>query len=271
MNPFYQNPTSFGFGGSDSGVLPSTLDSINPAYYDQIKQFIASKGGRLASIYGVCLYDTYRFDAGVLPATTLGFFQNGVGSTQALVSAGTNYKKQQIDVSPWIRNGALGKGYEALIWSIGVQIHTTAAQDETVQTSGNAINLTNDPGTIAGEDAGHPTRQANVMRAFQEGLYAEFSVNQTPFEHGPLWRFPAGVYGTGGGIALGGVVANPIADGALSNGFGWEYQMPVMRHLPELTNFAVNLAIQNQFNLTNAGPVRVVVTLGGIGIGPVTG
>ncbi len=62
-----------------------------------------------------------------------------------------------------------------------------------------------------------------------------------------------------------------IEDGYLNNGFGWAYQMPVMRHLPPLTKFGVRMSVQNPFTTLLTGPVRVVVTLGGLGVQPVTG
>lgn len=271
MNNFYQNPTTFGFPQSSLGTLPTTLDQINPAYYNQIASFVARNGGRLASICGIVLYDTLRINAGILPGRDFGFFQNSVGVPQGLfITPGITYVKQEIDISPWVDAGKLAQGYEALIWGLEVQIHTVAALDETIQTTGNAVNLTLDPGLISGEAATDPIKQANVMRAFQEGLYFRLFVNNTEFEHGPTWRFPT-CYGTSPDIALAGTVVAPAADGALVNSLGWAYQMPVMRYIPSLTKFGVKMSVQNQFDLTTAGPVRVVVALTGIGVQPVTG
>lgn len=268
-----QNP-NYGFVGSQQDVLPTTLDQINPSYYNQIANFIASKGGRLASVTGVVLYDTLRIDAGVLPSRDFVFFQNAVGQQQGLFVAGTQYTKQEIDVSPWITGGGqLSKGYEALVWSIGVQFHVVASIDDTSQTTGNAINLPLAPGTATTALITDLTFQSNVMRAFQESLYFSLFVNQTRFEDGPGWRFPAGPYGATGFEAMTSVTAPAFAvgDGTINNGFGWSYQMPVMRHLPELTKFGVKMSVQNPFNTTLTGPVRVVVTLEGIGLQPVTG
>lgn len=270
----YQGDTSFGFTNSMTGALPTTLNQINPAYYAQIGQFIQERGlqARLSSVIGVRLYDTVRIDAGVLPTKTFTFFANGIGQSQSLfVTNTTSYNKQAIDVSPWIDQGKLYNGYEALIWSIQIQIHTVAAIDESVQSSGDYVNLTLDPGTLTGEAATDAIRQANTLRAFQEGVYARLFVNQTNFEDGPLVLFPAGKYGTGGGIAAAGVQAAPLADGALTNGFGWEYQMPVMRVIPEQTKFGVAMQVQNPFTTANVGAIRVVCVLEGIGVQPVTG
>jgi len=266
----YDTPPNYGFPGSSIPQLPTVLDNINPAYYQQIAAFIAAQGGRLASVAGVVLYDTVRVDAGVLTTKDFVFFQNPVGVTQGLFVAGTQYAKKEIDVHPWVSNGGqLSQGYEALIWSIGVQFHTVAAPDATLNT-GDSINLTLTPGVLSGE-AVTAVQQANVMRAFQEGLFFKLFVNQTDFESGPGWRFPAGPYGSGGGIGLAGVAAAPLADGTITNGFGLAYQMPVMRHIPSLTKFGVRMSVQNAFSLVGSTPVRIVVTLEGIGLQPITG
>lgn len=271
----YDQSPQFGFTSSSMPGLPTTLDQINPAYYQQISDFIASKGGRLASITGVCIYDTMRLDAGVLPSRDFNFFQNAVGSLQGLFVAGTNYTKQEIDVHPWIVNGGqLAKGYEALIWSIGVQFHIVSALDDTVQTSGNAINLPLAPGSVTSEVAADPIKMGNLLRAAQESFYFHLFINQTTFEDGPGWRFPSGPYGGSGFASMCSGATAPafaVTDGYINNGFGWSYQMPVMRHLPELTKFGVKMKVQNSFDTTAVGPIRVVVSLEGIGIQPVTG
>lgn len=275
MDMFDQR-SQFGFVNSSMPGLPTVLDQINPSYYQQIASFIAQKGGRLASITGVVLYDTLRIDAGVLPSRDFVFFQNAIGQQQGLFVAGTQYTKQEIDVSPWITGGGqLSKGYEALIWSIGVQFHVLGSLDNSVQGAGNFINLALDPGTGATVAATDAVLSSNVMRAFQESLYFQLFVNQTRFEDGPGWRFPAGCYGASGFNALAGSTAQLALgifnDGTVNNGFGWSYQMPVMRHIPELTKFGIKMSVQNPFTTLLTGPVRVVVTLEGIGIQPVTG
>lgn len=274
MSNFFQGDTSFGFTNSATGALPTTLNHINPAYWSQIGQFIEERGlqARLSSVIGVRLWDTVRIDAGVMPLKTFTFFAAGIGQNQGLfVTPATTYTKQAIDVSPWIDQGKLYNGYEMLCWSIQFQIHTVAAIDESSQTSGDFYGLTLDPGTLTGEAATDGIRQANVLRAFQEGLYARLFVNQTNFEDGPLSLFPSGKYGIGGGIAMAGVQAAPLADGQLSNGFGVEYQMPVMRVIPEQTKFGVAMTVQNPFTTANVGGIRIVCVLEGIGVQPVTG
>lgn len=269
--PMYDQSPSFGFTGSALGGLPTTLDQINPSYYQQIADFVARNGGRLASICGLTLYDTLRVDAGVIPTKDFNFFQNGVGQNQSLfVTTATNYVKQEIDVSPWIDNGKLAQGYEALIWSIQVYVRLAGALDESVQTSGNAVNLTLDPGIISGEAATDAIKQGNAMRAIQEAFYFRLFVNNTDFEHGPTWRFPT-CYGSKIDPALVGSVAAPASDGLPANTLGWAYQMPVMRHIPSLTKFGVKMSAQNPFTAANIGPFRVSVILDGIGVQPITG
>lgn len=266
----YDSPTQFQIGGSQVGVLPSTLDQLNPAYYGQIEQFISANGGRLASVSGIRLYDTLRVDAGVQPLTTFNFFQNGVSQQQGLFVAGTGYRKQNIDVTYWVDGGKLAAGYEALIWSMQVLIQLPGSLDESVQTSGNSINLPNDPGIISGESATDAIKSGNLMRAILESYYFELFLNNTTFEHGPTWAFPS-AYGVGNCMALVGTVAAPGADAALANTVGFSYQLPVMRHIPSLTRFGVKLTCQNAFTTANTVPFRIIVVLDGIGIQPVTG
>lgn len=266
----YQQDTQFGFTGSQLGALPTTLDQINPAYYQQISQFVDQHGGRLASVFEIDLYDTLRIDGGLLPTNEFIFYQNGVGQSQGLFVANTQYRKQEIDVTPWVKNGQLSTGYAALVWEMQVQINTVQSIDKSVQTSGNAINLTLDPGVVSGEAATDVVKQANILRACQEGLYFELFVNNTTFEHGTSSRFPT-YLGIGGGNSVAGVVAAPIGDGALTNGLGFVPPMPVMRYIPSLTAFGVRMKVQNPFTLANVGPIRIVTHLRGIGVQPVTG
>lgn len=274
----YDQSPQFGFTQSSIPGLPTTLNRINPKYYEEIASFVRGNDARLASANGLILYDTLRMD----PATTLStsgfkFFQNGINTQQGLYNAGTAYTKQEIDVHPWVQNGKLDDGYEALIWSIQIRVQLPGASDETVQTSGNALNLTNSAGAIFNEAAaagqGDAIKTGNVMRAFQEGFFFRFFVNDTRFEVGPGWRFPT-VYGTGNQIAISGVVASAISDAALINGTGfWAYQMPFMRHIPSNTRFGVEMLVQNAmaFALTDGIPqFRIVVLLEGIGISPIT-
>lgn len=267
----YDQPTQFGFQGSNVGALPSTLDRVNPAYYPQIADFINKKGGRLASISGIRLYDTLRVDAGIQPLRTFNFFANGVNSQQGLfVASGTTYVKQNIDVSYWIDGGKLSSGYEALVWSMQILIQLPGSLDESVQTSGNGINLPLDPGIISGEAATDAIKAGNLMRAILESYYFEFFINNTTFEHGPTSLFPS-CYGVGNSLALAGIAAAPVADGVLANTVGFAYQFPVMRHIPDLTKFGVRMTCQNPFTTVGTAPFRVMCLLDGIGVQPVTG
>lgn len=275
--PMYDQPPQFGLTGSSMPGLPTTLNHINPGYYAQLAGFLTEKYGRpenarLASINGVELYDTLRVDAGALPLQEFNFFQTPVGQNQNLLVAGTPYQKQEIDVHKWIvQGGQLALGYEALIWSIGVQFHITASLDDTLQTAGKAVGLTALIGTLDTEAALDPTKMGNTLRAFQEGLWFEFFINSTGFENGPGWRFPAGIYGGSGFAALTGTAAQAQADGIINNGFGVCYQFPVMRHIPSQTKFGITLKIQNAFTTPTGFSTRIVTTLGGIGIQPITG
>lgn len=260
MAGFYDNPPNFGFYQSSLPGLPTTLDEINPSYYQQISNFISANGGRLASISGVTLYDTLRVDSGTLPLKDFIFYQNANGQQQQLFISNAPYTKQEIDISPWIVGGGqLAKGYEALVWEISVQFAIVANTDATLQTAGNFLNLALDPGLGA-----PAAKLGNLMRAFQESTYFVLFVNNTNFEDGPGWRFPAGSFGISGD-------AGGLDDGWANNGVGWAYQMPVMRHLPELTKFGIRMKMQNPFIVDPGVTVRIRVGLTGIGIQPVTG
>jgi len=278
VQQYQATPPAFGFTRSEMGGLPTTLNHINPAYYDQIAEFVRGNDARLASANGLVLYDTLRLD----PATTLStagfnFFQAGIGKQGALYNAGTGYTKSIIDVHPWVQDGRFDEGYEALIWSIQVRLQLPGASDLTVQTSGNALNLTLSPGAIVDEPAtaiqGAAIKTGNIMRALQESLTFTFYVNETRFERGPMWRFPC-VYQSANQIGLAGVVANPLNDAIVGNGMGWAYTMPFMRHLPQNTRFGVEMQVGNGFSfaITNGVPqMRIVVILEGVGISPLSG
>ena len=115
----------------------------------------------------------------------------------------------------------------------------------------------------------------NLMRAFQEGSFFKLFVNQTDFESGPGWRFPAGPYGISGQNSISANVTAAagvgFGDGFANNGFGVAYQMPVMRHIPSLTKFGIRMSVQNPFVIDAGVTVRIVATLEGIGLQPVTG
>ncbi len=82
----YDIPPQIGFVGSSIPGLPTTLDEVNPAYYDQILKFVMDKGGRLASFSGVVLYDTLRIDAGGI----LFFSKIPLGPPRACLSRALN-------------------------------------------------------------------------------------------------------------------------------------------------------------------------------------
>lgn len=42
--------------------LPSTFDSINAAYYQQVANFVSRNSGKLSSLYGQRLYTTANLD-----------------------------------------------------------------------------------------------------------------------------------------------------------------------------------------------------------------
>lgn len=256
-----------GFTASQGNILPTTLNGINPAYYDQVSQFIRSTGGNWASFYGVRWFDVLRVDAGTMPTKQFVFFAQGLNSEGALFISGTQYTKQQIDTNLQ-DDGRLPKDYQSLIWGMGCIVELTGTIDTSVQTSGDAINLALSTGlesNVAG--AASVVLQANQLRAIQESLYVEFFINNATFENGTLNLFPAGPYGIAGGVSVDG--DNFVNEGALNNGLGYCYSLPIMRFLPDQTRFGVRLYCQNPF--INVAPFRLRFFLEGIAVAPITG
>lgn len=267
----FQQQPQFGFDNSDlGGLMPSTLDNVNPGYYDAIKAFVERAGGRLASLSGIRLYDVFRADRGIMPSSQFVFFANGVSQSQGLLVAGTQYKKNNLDTSFWLDGGKLSSGYEALIMNMQIVILLPSARDETIQTTGNNLSLTLDPGIISGESATDAIKAGNLMRAVLESLYLEFFLNNSTFEHGPAMLFPS-QYGPGNYSALVGTVAAPGGDGLVSNTVGYSYEFPILRHIPSMTRFGVRAQFQNPFDTSTSSEYRIMCVLQGVGIQPVTG
>lgn len=266
-----QQAPIYGLDSNDvSGLLPTIMGDVNPAHLGAIESFLDAQGGKISSITGIRLYDEYRADVGVMPTQQFIFYANPVNQNQQLLVSGTSYKKNNRDVSFWIDGGKLAKDYDALIWSMQLMVILPGSKDESVQTTGNNINLTNDPGIISGESATDAVKSGNLMRAILESLYLEFFINSATFEHGPASLFPS-QYGPGNFVSLVGTVAAPGSDGLVSNTCGWAYQMPIMRFIPSQTRFGVRGQFQNNFDTTNSLPFRIVMILEGVGAGPLTG
>jgi len=270
----FNQMSQLGWTNSQVGVLPTTLDNVNPAYYGLIADFISgaiqrNPGASLKSFYGARWYDTLRVDAGTMPVKETKFFSQAVGGQGKLFIANTAYTKDYNDTNMQI-NGMFANGYESLIWSIQVEVSLVQALDKTLQTTGNAVGLPLNPGLASTQAATDVISQANLMRAFQTGSYFEFKINNTGFENGRADHFPSAYGVGGGGITMAGVVAGPIGDGAIPNSLGgFSYQIPILRHLPPQTQFQVSYKNLNPF--TNTAPFQVTVILEGIGIQPVTG
>lgn len=255
------------FTNSEIDLLPTTLGQINPAYYNQIAAFIASTNGSLRSYYGYRLYDTLRVDVGTMPISSYTFFAQGQQSQGALFVAGTSYTKQDIDTNLQ-DDGKLPTEYDMLIWGFGCEIITTGVLPTSSITSGNTVNLTNNPGTendVAG--AASVIFQSNLLKAYQESCYVEFFVNNATFENGTLDFFPAGPYGTSAGRAVDG--NNFIHEGRENNGFGLMYNTPIMRYLPSQMRFGVRL--NNRVSFTNTRPTLLRFYLEGLLVAPITG
>jgi hypothetical protein len=146
--------------------------------------------------------------------------------------------------------------------------------DDTTQT-GQSLGLANDPGDADGAAAADAILATNLAQAAYESIYLRFSYNQTVFEEAPLWGFPSryGVSGYAGGFNLKQEAAVADAVGvnevAVNNGFGFPFQLPILRHIDSLYQFTVSIQAYNNFVPTRN--FRIQVVLEGLGAKSVTG
>lgn len=256
------------------GAMPSTLDHVSPDSYDMISKIIkANPGARLASFYGLRLYDTARVAAGTaLGSSEFELFATPVGQSTTEVNGTTQYTKTKIDTNMSVSR-QLPASQEAWITSIQVRVLITGSLDDTTLT-GNNLGLANNPGIGTAVAAADDILATNLAQAALEGIYLRFSYNQTTFEEGPLCLFPSryGISGYSGQInvtpnAAGtGVVQNETA---VNNGFGYVYRLPVYRHIESLYQF--NTTIQALQTFTPTRNFRIQVILEGLGAKGVTG
>lgn len=254
--------------------MPSTLDHVSPDSYDMISKIIkANPGARLASFYGLRLYDTARVAAGTaLGSSEFELFATPVGQSTTEVNGTTSYTKSKIDTNMSVSR-QLPASQEAWITSIQVRVLITGSLDDTTLT-GNNLGLANNPGIGTAVVAADDILATNLAQAALEGIYLRFSYNQTTFEEGPLCLFPSryGISGYSGQInvtpnAAGtGVVQNETA---VNNGFGYVYRLPVYRHIESLYQF--NTTIQALQTFTPTRNFRIQVILEGLGAKGVTG
>lgn len=258
-----------------AGVAPkSTLDHVDPAQYGMIQQIIqANPGARLASFYGLRLYDVARVTAGTaFNANEFELFATPVGQQTTEMNGTTPYTKSKMDTNMSVSR-QLPASQEAWITSIQVRVLISGNLDVTSQT-GNNLGLANNPGLATSLTAPMDVQATNLAQAAFESIYLKFSYNQTSFEEGPLYLFPSryGVSGYSGQVnvtpnAAGtGVIQNETA---VNNGFGYVYRLPIFRHIESLYQFNVTLQALNTFTPTRN--FRIQVILEGLGAKGVTG
>ena len=256
------------------GAMPSTLDHVSPDSYDMISKIIkANPGARLASFYGLRLYDTARVQAGTaLGSSEFELFATPVGQSTTEMNGSTQYVKSKIDTNMSVSR-QLPASQEAWITSIQVRVLITGSLDDSTLTGAN-LGLANNPGIGTSIVAADDILATNLAQAALEGIYLRFSYNQTTFEEGPLCLFPSryGISGYSGQVnvtpnAAGtGVVQNETA---VNNGFGYVYRLPVYRHIESLYQF--NVTVQALQNFTPTRNFRIQVILEGLGAKGVTG
>jgi hypothetical protein len=181
-----------------AGVAPkSTLDHVDPAQYGMIQQIIqANPGARLASFYGLRLYDVARVAAGTaFNSNEFELFATPVGQQTTEMNGTTQYTKTKIDTNMSVSR-QLPASQEAWITSIQVRVLVSGQVDTTSQT-GNNLGLANNPGLGSQLKASDDVQATNLAQAAFESIYLKFSYNQTTFEEGPLYLFPSR-YGVSG-------------------------------------------------------------------------
>lgn len=257
------------------GIPPSTLDAVDPSQYSLISDVLKKMpSSRLASLYGLRLFDTARVAAGTALSTTeFELFANAVGTQQTEMNGTTQYTKSFIDTNMRTTR-QLPQGQEAWITSIQARVLVSGMLDDTTQTGAN-LGLANDPGDGDGAAAADNVLATNLAQAAYEGIYLRFYYNQTLFEEAPLWGFPSryGVSGFAGGFTLKSEAAVADAIGqnevAVNNGFGFVFRLPIVRHIDSLYQFSVSLQPLNNFVPTRN--FRIQVILEGLGAKSVTG
>lgn len=259
-----------------ANVAPkSTLDHVDPQQYGLIQQILTSNpGARLASFYGLRLYDTARVAAGTaFSSSEFEMFANPIGQSQTEMNGTTQYTKSRIDTNMSVSR-QLPQSQEAWITSIQVRVLISGLLDNTTQTGAN-LGLANDPGIGTNIVAADDVTAVNLAQAAFESIYLRFSYNQTVFEEGPLYLFPSryGVSGFAGGVqaatksdSAAVIVQNEVA---VNNGFGYVYRLPVFRHIESLYQFNVTLQAINTFTPTRN--FRIQCILEGLGAKGVTG
>jgi hypothetical protein len=252
----------------------STLDNVDPSQYQMIANIIRDNpGARLASFYGLRLYDVARVTAGTqFNSSEFELFATPVGQQTTEMNGTTQYTKSRIDTNMSVSR-QLPASQEAWITSIQVRVLISGNLDVTSQT-GNNLGLANNPGLSTALTASMSEQATNLAQAALESIYLKFSYNQTTFEEGPLYLFPSryGISGYAGPVnvtpnAAGtGVIQNETA---VNNGFGYVYRLPVFRHIESLYQFNVTLQALNTFTPTRN--FRIQVILEGLGAKGVTG
>jgi hypothetical protein len=252
----------------------STLDNVDPSQYQMIANIIRDNpGARLASFYGLRLYDVARVAAGTaFNSSEFELFATPVGQQTTEMNGSTQYTKSRIDTNMSVSR-QLPASQEAWITSIQVRVLISGNLDVTTQTGAN-LGLANNPGLGTSLTAAMDAQATNLAQAALESIYLKFSYNQTTFEEGPLYLFPSryGISGYSGPVnvtpnAAGtGVIQNETA---VNNGFGYVYRLPVFRHIESLYQFNATLQALNTFTPTRN--FRIQVILEGLGAKGVTG
>jgi hypothetical protein len=201
----------------------------------------------VADAFGCRLYDRKRFKAGAaVPTTPTRFFAIGLGQSDFVVNATTEqYSKSKVDTN-MVAGGQLTAGQFFVCQSIQAVVTVTAATDTTYPTSGAGTELPTNTVAAAAIAA------SNLTNAILNQAHCTFVCGSKEYESGLLIHFPSR-YGISGYAGFG---VSTNFEGAVNNGFGAPYELPIEREIPPLVNFGVDvqfvqaLTIDRQFTIT---------------------
>lgn len=231
-------------------------DPLGLQYTDAVAKKL--KGGLPKDAFGTRLYDTIRLKAGAaVPVTAVSLFQIPLGQNTAVVNAPTEvYPKSFVDTN-LTTAGLLPAGYAFYVRSIQAILSASAATDTTYASSGAGTELPTDPTAAAAVAA------ANLISAVTKECYLRTYVGTKEYEQGLLLHFPT-KYGLSGFAGFG---VSTNFEGVTNNGFGREWELPIEREIPPLTNFRIDLQFIQTLTITRN--ITIQVALEGILLRPV--
>lgn len=251
------------FPGVGAG-LPSTFDYVTPTQIGELARRIsedraAGNDGRLVSLYGDVLYDSFRILSGTLAEGEYDLFSTPKGQQATPLNGGAAaaYRKTLAQTNMTSANQLPG-GNE--FWAVNMQVYLALSGllDDTTNPDGSVIS----PGIESAAVAADAVNATNLMQTLQENISVTFYINGTEFEGGPIGLFPSrfGISGYAANFAyIPGAAGTTIGinETGINNGFGVPRELPIVRHIPPLTQFGVKLRVHSTFTMTRIVNAKV--------------